>query len=133
MSQENVEILRRVLEAWNRRDLDVGREYLAPDAEWEPATPSVVEGAFYRGLDEVADATAALWELWDVFRFEEAEIRDVDGAVVWLGRVHIKGGASQVELDQEFGIYSVMAAGKIKGAKAFLSWTEALEAAGLPE
>jgi ketosteroid isomerase-like protein len=133
MSQENVEVVRRVLAAWNQRDTDASRQYLAPDIEWEPAAPAIVEGAVHRGLDEVLDATAALWEVWDVFRFEDAEIRDLDPAVVWLGRVHIKGSASHVELDQEFGVHCVLNDGKITRAKAFLSWREALEAAGLSE
>jgi ketosteroid isomerase-like protein len=133
MSQENVEVLRRVLEAWNRRDADLGRQYLAPDVEWEPATPAVLEGAVHRGYDEVSSAAATLWEIWEVFRFEEAEIRDLGDSVVWLGHVHIKGGASHVELDQEFGIHSVLRDEKIARAKAFLSWKEALEAAGLSE
>jgi ketosteroid isomerase-like protein len=133
MSQENVETFRRLLEAWNRRDADLGRRYLAPEIEWEPASPAVIEGDVYRGYDEVASAAAALWETWEVFRFEESEIRDLGDSLVWLGQVHIKGSASQVELDQEFGIHSLVRGGKIVRAKAFLSWREALEAAGLRE
>jgi hypothetical protein len=68
-----------------------------------------------------------------VFRFEETEMRDLGGSLVWLGRVHMKGGASQVELDQEFGIYCLLRDGKVVRATACRSWTEALEAAGLRE
>jgi hypothetical protein len=53
--------------------------------------------------------------------------------VVWLGQVHIKGSASQVELDQEFGVHILLSAGKITRGKAYLSWREALDAAGLME
>jgi ketosteroid isomerase-like protein len=131
MSRKNVEVLRRALDAWNRRDADAARLYLAPDIEWEPASPAVVEGAVYRGYDEVAAATAALWATWDVFRFEETEIRDLKDSVVWLGQVHVEGSASHVELDQEFGVHCLVREGKVVRAKAFLSWKEALEAAGL--
>jgi len=126
-----VEIVRRVLEAWNRRDPDLGRRYLALDVEWKPASPAVLEGATYRGHEEVAEAVAALWKTWDVFRFEEAEVRDLDDSVVWLGHVHVKGSASLVELDQEFGVHSVVRDRMIARAEAFLSWGEALAAAGL--
>jgi len=122
--------VRRVLEAWNRRDADLGRADLAPDIEWKPASATAVEDTVYRGYDEVAAATTALWETWDVFRFDEDEIRDLGSSIVWLGHVHIRGSASRVELNQEFGIHCSMRGDKLARAESFLSWNQALEAAG---
>jgi hypothetical protein len=53
MSQENVELLRRGIEAWNRRELDVWLDLGTPDVEWMPAGPAAVERTVYRGYDEV--------------------------------------------------------------------------------
>ena len=39
MSQENVEIVRRIYEAFNQRDLAPGFELVAPDFEWIPPLP----------------------------------------------------------------------------------------------
>jgi hypothetical protein len=50
-----------------------------------------------------------------------------------LGRVHLKGGASRVELDQEFANHIEVRDGKIVRAKAFSAWQEALDAVGLRE
>jgi ketosteroid isomerase-like protein len=133
MSQENVELVRRGLEAWNQRDADLALSYLAPEIEWEPASPATVEGAVYRGHDEVSGALAALWDTWEVFRFDETEIRDLGDTVLWLGHVHVKGDASHVELDQEFATKCVVRGGKLVRARSFLSWQEAIEAAGLSE
>jgi ketosteroid isomerase-like protein len=133
VSEENVEVVRKVLAAWNERDPDPALGYLAPEVEWEPATPAALELAVYRGREEVATATNALWELWEEFRFDEAEVRDLGDVVLWLGSVHIKGSGSQVELDQEFAIHLVLRDGQILRAKAMLSWQEGLEAAGLWE
>jgi ketosteroid isomerase-like protein len=133
MSRENVEIVRRALEAWNQRDGDLALSYLATEIEWEPASPAAVERSVYRGHDEVSSAAAALWETWEVFRFDETEIRDLGDTILWLGHVHVKGGASHVELDQEFANHYLVRSGKIVRAKAFLSWQEGLEAAGLRE
>jgi ketosteroid isomerase-like protein len=112
MSDENVkvDVVRRVLDAWNRREPDSAQSLLAPDIELEPASPAVVERSVYRGYEEVASATSALWETWETFRFEESETRDLGDSLVWLGHVHVKGSASQAELDQEFGIQCVVAA-----------------------
>ena len=53
--------------------------------------------------------------------------------MLWLGRVKMEGGASHVELDQEFAIHAVLRNGKVTAVRAFLAWEEALEAAGLRE
>jgi ketosteroid isomerase-like protein len=50
-----------------------------------------------------------------------------------MGRMQLKGDASHVELDQEFAIRFSVRDGEIARGKAFLSWQEALEAAGLSE
>jgi hypothetical protein len=51
--------------------------------------------------------------------------------VLWLGRVKMRGGASQVELEQEFAIHSLMREGKFTRVQAFLSWQQAREAVGV--
>ena len=43
MSQENVEVVRRGVEAWNQHDADLWLSYAAPEIEWMPAGPAAVE------------------------------------------------------------------------------------------
>ncbi len=105
--------------------------YAAPEIEWLPAGPAAVERAVYRGYDEVTSGFAAVWETWDLFQFEESQVSDLGDSVLWLGRVKMRGGASQVELDQEFAIHSVVRDGKFIRVQAFLSWQAAREAVGL--
>ena len=71
-----------------------------------------------------------MWQTWEQFRFEESDVRDLGEAVLWLGRVKMKGAASHVELDQEFAVRTVLRAGKVVMVQAFLAWDDALEAAG---
>jgi ketosteroid isomerase-like protein len=131
MSQENVEIVRKLLEAWNEHDAELWLSYAAPEIEWMPAGPAAVEGAVYRGRDEVASGIAAVWETWDVFDFREGDLRDLGDSVLWLGRVKMRGSASGVELDQEFAIHGVAHDGKLTRVHTFLTWWAALEAVGL--
>ena len=49
MSQENVEIVQRGIEAFNRRDVDLLAELTTPDFAWFPALPGAVEADGYRG------------------------------------------------------------------------------------
>jgi ketosteroid isomerase-like protein len=131
MSRANVELTRDLVEAFNRRDLEAMSESFDPEIEWTPGGPAAVERAVYRGRDEVSDGFAAAWETWEVFRLEEHGVRDLGDSILWLGRAQMRGGASHVELDQEFAIHLLMDGGKVVRIQGFLAWQEALEAAGL--
>jgi|SRR5664280_1450878 hypothetical protein len=130
MSQENVEIVRTGIAAWNGRDAGLWLTYAAPEIEWFPAGPAAVEQAIYTGHAEVAQGLAGVWDTWEVFEFAESEVRDLGDSVLWLGHVKMRGGTSQVELDQEFALHSLLGDGKFIRVQAFRSWREALDAAG---
>lgn len=53
MSEENVEIVRRAIEAFNRRDLDAALRDLDPDAEVDWSRSRGVEAGVYRGNEAV--------------------------------------------------------------------------------
>jgi ketosteroid isomerase-like protein len=133
MSQQNVEIVRKAVEAWNQRDADLWLTYAAPEIEWIPAGPAAVERAVYRGYTEVASGIESVWQTWEEFHFEEAQVGDLDESVLWLGRVKMRGSASHIELDQEFALRFVFRAGKVVTLQAFLAWRDARNAAGLAD
>ena len=133
MSPQNVEIVRKAVEAWNQRDADLWLQYAAPDIEWRPAGPAAVERSVYREHDEVAGGLRSVGQTWEEFRFQEADVRDLGGSVLWLGRVRMKGAASHVQLDQEFAIRAAVRDGKVVTLQAFLDWGDALAAVGLRE
>jgi ketosteroid isomerase-like protein len=128
MSQERVEIARHGIVAWNRHDFELAAHHLSPDVEWLPASPAAVERSVYRGLAEVAQGFNATWETWDVFDLEEQEIRDFGDKVLWLGRVRARGGASGLELEQEFANVLTFSDDKVARIQGFLSWDEAEQA-----
>ena len=133
MTQENVEVVRRTIEAWYQRDLDSALRFLAADIEWRPASPAAVERSVYRGHAEVIAGFDAFWDSWDEFSFEESEVRELGDTVLWLGHAHMRASTSGIELTHEFANYFTLRAGKIVRAHAFVSWQQALEAAGLRE
>src|SRR5215207_2246126 len=75
MSSENVEIVRQLVQAFNRRDLAGMSQMFDREIEWEPGGPAAVERAVYRGRDEVSRGFAATWETWDVFHVRERASR----------------------------------------------------------
>ena len=130
MSQERVESVRKGIEAWNRHDFEHGADLLADDLEWVPASPAAVEQPVYHGKDSVEQAFNMIWDTWDLWEFEEHEIRDLGDRVLWLGRVHVRGGASQVELVQEAANMLDFDGDKVVRVQGFRSWDEAVAAAG---
>src|ERR1700757_1684253 len=121
MSQENVELLRRGIEAWNRRELDVWLDLGTPDVEWMPAGPAAVERTVYRGYDEVRAGIEAVFETWDVCEFQESEVQDPGEAPLWLGGSNMRGSAGGAELDKEFEIHNVARDGRVALIHTFLS------------
>ncbi len=85
MSQENVEIVREGIEAWNQHDADRWLRNAAPDVEWMPAGPAAVERTVYRGHDEVASGFAAIWQTWDLFQSRKP--KSVTSAIPFSGSV----------------------------------------------
>jgi ketosteroid isomerase-like protein len=62
MSEENVELARRILDAWNRRDLETLQALSDPEVEYVNS-PTAVEPGTRRGIDEVTAVARAQWEL----------------------------------------------------------------------
>ena len=125
--------MRALVEAWNARDAELAAGYLRPTSSGRPPDRPPWSGSSIAAREECARGFAAVWETWEEFRFEEREVRDLGDSVLWLGRVHMKGGASQIELDQEFANLFLLRDRLVARATAFLDWAEALEAAGLGE
>ena len=65
MSQENVEVVRKGIEAWHRHDAEMWLRNAAPEIAWMPAGPAAVERVVYRGCDEVAKGFESVWQTWD--------------------------------------------------------------------
>ena len=58
-------------------DVDLWLSYAVPEVEWMPGWSRDGGRTVYRGYEEVATGFAAVWETWEEFRFQEAEVRDL--------------------------------------------------------
>jgi len=73
MSQENVEIVRRVVDAWNRRDEEELVALSDPEGEWVNS-PTAVEPGTRRGTNELL----AVWRMqWEILRDGHSEIERI--------------------------------------------------------
>ncbi len=136
MSQEHVEIVRRVVEAWNRRDEE---ELLAlgdPEAEWVNS-PTAVEPGTRRGSDELMAVFRTQWEFLLDGRIEIDRIYDRGEEIVALGRLsrRMPEGDARIE-DRWLSSWRIREGRVVRTEVLGFGSTEvreALKAAGLPE
>ena len=138
MSQENVDAVRRAIEAWNRDDVDAYLELVEelahPDLEWYAVIAQMVEGedSVYRG----PAGMRRFWEEWHEvfdFHFEDTDIREVAGKVVVLSRAVVKGRGSGVDLETPLAMVLTFEGDRLIREVSYLDHAEALKAAELSE
>jgi ketosteroid isomerase-like protein len=132
MSQENVDVVRRSIDAVNRRQIEQALGFIDPEAELHSAIVGGTEGNVYRGhagFRRFADS----FECFDVLETELTEFRELGDRVIAFGHIHARGRESGLELDSPTGWVFTRRESKVVKADGFLSRAEALEAAGLQE
>ena len=133
MSQENVEIIKRGIDAFNRRDVNLLAELTTADFAWFPALPRTVEVNGYRGREGMETYIAEIRDTWEELRLITDEVRDLGDGAVLLGRTEGRGRASGVRVDAPIGIVYGFRGGKVSRCHAYLDHREALKAVGLEE
>jgi ketosteroid isomerase-like protein len=135
MSQENVELFKRAIDAYNRGDVDAFLEGLDPKVELHGALQTMFgrEATRYRGHDGVRQWVRDIDEALADTRLELPEIRDLGDRTVAIGQLGARGKASGAETESPFGIVTEWKNGKATRVLCFLDPKEALEAAGLSE
>ena len=133
MSQENVEVVRKLWEAVNRRDVESFIVCLDPSFAFRSAIVGAVEGKVHRGHDGARSWLASSAESFEEITFEGTDYRDLGERVLALGLTRARGRGSSVELESPTGWLCTMRDGKVLRIDGFLSREEALEAAGMSE
>ena len=133
MSQENVEIVRRWFETWNRGDLDSFIDLYAIDAELTPPE-SWVETDTLKGRADIRRFFEGLREAWEgrdaavlleLFTSGELVVSRMD----WQVQGRVSGLVTHLAITNVNTIVS----GKISRQRHYLDHAEALKAVGLEE
>jgi ketosteroid isomerase-like protein len=99
MSQENVEILRKLQNDWNRGERDLAGAY-HPDVEFLPRR-AATEGGYY-GLSGIEAFIADTSEVFDKYEMN-FEFTDLGERVLAFGTIHVRAKGSGVETDIQTG------------------------------
>jgi ketosteroid isomerase-like protein len=133
MSEENVEVVRKLSDAFNRGDLDAWLGLLSPEVAWE-SLPLVGFRDVYRGRAEARAWIEQLVEDFEDAHLQIEEITALSNDRVFFGYTQIGRGRGS-GLPGELRGWAILwvAKGLITRRQVFWTRDEALEAAGLSE
>jgi ketosteroid isomerase-like protein len=130
MSRENVEVVRRLIDALDRDDLSAALACLDPEVVWI-TQPSLIEGT-YQGHEGYERFVADTRDTWDTFELH-IELRGLGEKVLAWGTISVRGRGSGVEMDVAVGGIFTLREGRVVRWQDFGSEEKALEAVGLRE
>ena len=132
MSHDNVELVERLIGAFNRRDMTAFLDLLDPEVEWVPIL-GVLEGRVYRGHEDVRQWVDDLVPDWEYFEVSHEELRDLGDRVLIFGHWRARGRASGVESEQPGTWLCEIQGGKVVRLRTFTDRAEALADVGLSD
>ena len=130
MSEENLEVVRRFAECWERSDWDGMAELAHPEVEQHATVGGVEEGRVRRGVSEIREDYEGAEETWEEHRVEVEELIDAGDSVVILQHEHMRGKTSGIELDVHLAVVVDLRDGQIVRVQGYMDRAAALEAAG---
>ena len=132
MSQANVEVVKRVIDAYNQRDL-AGLEALThPDVELDWSASRGFVAGVYRGFDEFQRFWKSYFDAFEEIAAEAERFIDAGESVVVPNMVHIRG-RDGIEVSARSAIVFTFRSHRITRICLYQETGEALKAVGLRE
>jgi uncharacterized protein len=131
MSRENVELVRRMYDAYLNGDAQGALAYYHPEVEVDFSVR--VDTGKGRGRDALSRVVVSWVGAWDEYAEQIDEILDLGDTVCVVATQRGRGKGSGVELENQFaGLYEIRD-GRITRITMFMDRGSALEAAGASE
>jgi ketosteroid isomerase-like protein len=124
--QAGVKLVREIIEALNRGDIEGMLERMHPDFEWRPLEASPAAGGMYRGHAQVRRYVEDWLSTFDNLRLELEEPTEVADRVVAVVHGHGRGRASGLQLDTRFCQVWTVRGGTAVGMEEYATREEAL-------
>jgi ketosteroid isomerase-like protein len=130
MSRENVEIVRKAIDASNRRDVLMARALWHTEAEVDWSRSRGPLKGVYRGREEVETFQDEFWSMFEKVELEAHGFMQAGSDVVVPNTAHLRGRDGMEVSARSAFVYTVED-GRITRLQMFQEPDEALEAAGL--
>jgi len=132
MSQANVEVVKRVIDAYNRRDL-AGLEALThPDVEFDWSASRGFVAGVYRGFDEFQRFWKSYFDAFEEITAEPERFIDAGESVVVPNLADMRG-RDGIEVSTQSAIVFTFLSNRITRMCLYQETDEALNAVGLSE
>jgi ketosteroid isomerase-like protein len=131
MSQENVEIVRRIVEDGVRGSWEASAQHLGPDTELHGTVGGLTEGSVWRGSEQVRKFFEEDSDAWDERRLDAEEFIDAGDCVVVLLHEFRRGKGSGVEIETDTAMVFELGGRHVVRIQGYMNRADALEAAGL--
>jgi ketosteroid isomerase-like protein len=132
MSQEQVEVVRRVIDAFNRRDLDAAGRYNDDGVEVDWSRSRGVEAGIYRGREAVRGFWNTFFEMFVRVTVSPDEFIECGEHIVMPNRTHFCG-RDGVEVEAHSVVVVTFHNGRIVQWRLYQERAEALQGIGLSE
>jgi ketosteroid isomerase-like protein len=133
MSQENVDLVKAMNEAYMAGEYFEALQVLDPEIEWRGTKGGLDEHMVYRGHEEVIKGFADNLMTWERLRLDYEQYIDAGDHVVVFVHEVARGLESGVELETDTAVVFRIENDRIVQARGYMNRTEALEAVGLTE
>ena len=131
MSQENVEAVRRMWDAWLAGDVQTALSFVDTDVEWDGT--NLPDGHVARGHEAILDHIRRWADQWDDWTVEVERIVDAGSEQVVLFMRERGRSKSGLEMDERHAELYICRDGKVIRRQGFSDPDQALEAVGLSE
>jgi ketosteroid isomerase-like protein len=132
MSRENVEMVRALIDATNRGDMDALFKDAAPDIEYDLSRAVGPQQGVHRGLDEARRAAEEFSDAWESLRYEIEEYIEGDAHVVTPFTNYLRG-RDGIEVQARAVWVWTIHNGAVTRVALYQERRDALKAAGLSE
>jgi ketosteroid isomerase-like protein len=132
VSQENVEIVANLVDAWNRGNVDDFLRLFDVDCE-VVFRPEVPEPGPFRGHAQLREWAEGFLAAWESHTAEIVELVEKGDSAVAMLRLIGRGTGSGIAMEETDAHLFVFRDGRIASWHNFGDRSQALEAAGLPE
>jgi ketosteroid isomerase-like protein len=129
MPQENLEIVRRGLDAWSRGDLEATLALMDPELEWRTTGLFPGVALVYHGHEGYTRFWRDFRALWDEIEIVPERLLDHGESVVVFGRFEARGREG-IRVGREMGMLFTIRDGLAAPIKAYPSGEQALEDLG---
>jgi ketosteroid isomerase-like protein len=130
VSQENVDVIRRIYSVWAKEGSPLPSGLLDSQIEWVNP-PDAIERGTHRGLDAFGTAVGAVSDTFAGVGVDIDEMLDVGDRVVVLATLHGRGRGSGAEVERRQGYVWTLRDGKAVRFEWFNSPDDAMRAAGV--